>query len=132
MFEVVPDAVRPGLSGDWTRLKVDAANGVLARDVVGQRARIAARVQAVGVAPGKINSRYAGLPRMRLRQDAIGEMPVTLYAYFPADAKEQAAAINPGDEVLARGTISRAQLTQEPNGHGVRLNIDLTDCRPVK
>lgn len=132
LFDVVPATIRPGPSGDWTQLKIDAANGVLVREVVGQRARITARVQAVGVASGRINRRYAGLPRARLGQAAIGEIPVTLYVYFPAGSKEQVAVINPGDEIVADGTISRAQLTEEPNGHGVRLNVDLTGCSAGK
>jgi len=37
---------------------------------------------------------------------------------------ELVAAINPGDEIVATGTISRAELTDEPNGNGVRLNVD--------
>ena len=128
IFDVLPATVRPGPAGNWTKLRIDAANDVLAREVLGHPARIEAPVRAVGLAPGTINPRYKGLPRARLGQPAIGEVPVTLYAYFPVGSKEQVAAINPGDRLAAGGTISRAQLTEEPNGHGVRLNVDLMDC----
>jgi hypothetical protein len=129
MFDVIPATIRPGPAGNWTTLKMDAANDVLAREVLGHPARIEASVRTIGVAPGTFNPRYKGLPRARLGQPAIGEVPVTLYAYFPVRAKEQVAAINPGDPLAAGGTVSRAQLTEEPNGHGVRLNVDLMDCR---
>lgn len=129
MFDTVPAAIRPGPSGEWTKLKVAAANDVLARDVLGHAGRITARAQVVGIAPGTVNPRVAGLPRARLAQAAIGEIPVSLYVYFDANAKGQVAAINPGDQIAITGTISRVQLTGEPNGHGVRLNVDLMNCR---
>jgi hypothetical protein len=128
IFSVVPPTIRPGPAGNWTELKISAANRVLAREALGRPARIAARVRSVGIAPGTFNPRYAGLPRTRLAQAALGQIPVTLYAYFPPRATEQLAAINPGDSIVASGTLCRADLTPEPNGNGVRLNVDLIDC----
>ena len=100
---------------------------MLAREVLGHPARIAGRVRSIGIAPGTFNPRYTGLPRTRLGQPALGKIPLTLYAYSPADSSEQHATINPGDQIAATGTLSRAELTEEPNGHGVRLNVDLID-----
>ena len=128
IFAVIPATILPGPAGNWTEVKINAANRVLAREVLGHPARIAGRVRSIGIAPGTFNPRYTGLPRTRLGQPAIGEIPVTLYAYFPPSSTEQLAAINPGDPIAATGTLSRADLTAEPNGHGIRLNVDLIDC----
>ncbi|HXE56328.1 MAG TPA: hypothetical protein VN541_25095 [Tepidisphaeraceae bacterium] len=132
MFDVIPATFLSDASGNWTDLKIAAANRVLAREVLGHPAKLTARVKAAGIAPGTFDRRLTGLPRTHLSQPAIGETPVTLYAYFPKACIEHVATINPGEQITVSGAVSRAELTREPNGHGVRLNVDLGGCQIAK
>jgi hypothetical protein len=87
-----------------------------------------------GITPGARRRRnrqaqadeYAGLPRIRADQPPIEQIPVNLWAYFPADSIEQANHLKVGDTVRVTGTITRADLIRE--GSNARLNIDLSKC----
>jgi hypothetical protein len=124
MIQAVPAEMYPTTKAEWTELRAESVNAELKKAVVGKPGRLTFRAAAIEKTKGGI---YDGLPRITAAVPEIGQTPVLLYAYFPAEAAADLARLKHGDEVTVSGKISRCDFCQL--GDKWPFNVDLVDAR---